>query len=352
MNKRRVLSVVITILVIGLTVVKAQQPVAKGVNWQPMDSVAVWHAKHPKPLLIFMTEPENDSVSKMLSATFTNPGIVQYINTRFYAVKLDITSDLPVTFLNNRVYGKKQGEKYNDLSNTLLGDHPAAPAYILYSMSGKGQAFYGVKDAYEFRALLSYIFEEVNRTVSFDDWFIGYQDAYPPDNSLKKLDLKVKWTTLDNALSANDKDGKKIFLYWYTKWSNSSNVMLLNSLENDSIVPYLNSNFHCVMLDAQTTDTLFWKGQKYINDGRDFKFHQMAISMLKGKMMFPSLVFFGADDKMVALEQIYLPPDKFKLLLRYVNEEAYATMSLKDFLVKNNNGYIEIPLNLEFRTKE
>ena len=74
--------------------------------------------------------------------------------------------------------------------------------------------------------------------------------------------------------------------------------------------------------------------------------------MLKGKMMFPSLVFFGADDKMVALEQIYLPPDKFKLLLRYVNEEAYTTMALKDFLMKNNNGYIEIPLNLEFRNKE
>lgn len=352
MNKKRVFCAVIAIFVIGLNFVNAQQPVTKEVNWQPMDSVAVWHAKHPKPLLIFMTEPGNDSVTKMLNTTFKNPGIAQYINNRFYAVKFDITSDKPVTFLNRQIYGKKQGEKYNDLSNTLFGDHPAAPAYILYSMSGKGQAFYGVKDAYEFRALLSYIFEEVNRTVSFDDWYIGYRDAYPPDNSQKKLNLRVKWTSLDNALSQNDHDGKKIFLYWYTKWSNSSNVMLLNTLENDSIVTYLNDNFHCVMIDAQTTDTLYWKGQKYFNDGRDYKFHQMAISMLKGKMAFPSLVFFGADDKMEALEQIYLPPDKFKLLLRYVNEEAYLTMSLKDFLVKNNNGYIEIPLNLEFRQKE
>lgn len=352
MNKRNLIASIITITVIGLSVAKAQQPVAKEVNWQPMDTVAVWHAKHPKPLLIFMTEPGNDSVTKMLNTTFKNPGIIQYINNRFYAVQFDITSDKPVTFLNQQVYRKKPGEKYNDLSNSLFGDHPAAPAYILYSMSGKGQAFYGIKDAYEFRALLAYIFEEVNRTVSFDDWYIGYQDAYPPDNSQKKLNLRVKWTTLDNALSANDNDGKKIFLYWYTKWSNSSNVMLMNTLENDSIVTYLNENFHCVMIDAQTTDTLFWKGQKYYNDGRDYKFHQMAISMLKGKMAFPSLVFFGADDKMVALEQIYLPPDKFRLLLRYINEEAYLSMSLKDFLVKNNNGYIEIPLNLEFRQKE
>lgn len=121
---------------------------------------------------------------------------------------------------------------------------------------------------------------------------------------------KVKWMTFEEAIAANKENPKKIFIDVYTSWCSWCKVMDKKTFSDSLVATYMNENFYCVKLDAEQKDTINYKGVKfgYIPQ---YKANALAISLLDGKMSYPSFVVLTEEEKRLKIINGYQEKDVF-----------------------------------------
>ncbi|MDR0419647.1 MAG: DUF255 domain-containing protein, partial [Prevotellaceae bacterium] len=105
---------------------------------------------------------------------------------------------------------------------------------------------------------------------------------------------QMKWYSFEEAVALSEKKPRKIFIDVYTDWCGWCKVMDRNTFSNPSIAEYMNKNYYSVKLNAEMTDTVRFKGHIFVNPSSSRRSsHQLAVSLLNGKMSFPSVVFMN-----------------------------------------------------------
>jgi thioredoxin-related protein len=317
-------------LIFGTAKIYAQDQSTNTINWQTFDQIKEQKLTKPKPILVYFYKSDDDTSKLMLNTTLANKDICTYINGKYYATKFDLNSTADINFLDGKVYKKDPAKPNHDLTKLLLGDKPIFPTVLIYNNKAMGFSFNGFKNQYDMLCMLLFIGEDVEKTTRYDLWAPAYFRTFPPGKLQNHVPLGIHWLSLDEALKMNKDEPKKIFLTWYTKWNASSSVFLFNTLNHPKNIEYMNQNFYCVRIDAQTTDTLVWD-KTFINKNEPHQYHEMAVSMLKGKMQFPSYFFFDSQNKIILNDEFYLSPDAFYVLSNYVGSDSYKTIKLADF---------------------
>lgn len=159
----------------------------------------------------------------------------------------------------------------------------------------------------------------------------------------------VKWMTLDEAVAAQEKQPKTILIDAYTDWCGWCKVMDTTTFADPAIAGYINNMFYPVKFNAETTDTIVYRGKTYINqqNGRRPP-HDLAIELLKGSMSYPTIVYI--DDKFNNFPVGgYLKPEQIEPILIYFAEKVNKTAPYDDFKVSfekvyRNNELIEDPI--------
>jgi thioredoxin-related protein len=300
------------------------------VYWKTMEEVIELRSKDPKPTMVFFNMPGKDTCELMLENIFTKREICTYLKPRFYPVIVNVT-DSAIQWFNGKTYYRKPGEVVNSIVNEVLGKNPVYPSLLFFNKENSGIAMKGYKSRYEMRSILVYFAEEINRTTPFHLWHQSYQVAYPMINMPKMLDNPIKWHTLSEALELQKKEPKLLFINWYARLNVGSQVMLFNAFENPTVAEYLNKNFYCVRLDAQTKDTLVWD-KSYVNLMKPDKFHELARTQLGDSYKFPSFLFYDQNKKELFKQQSYLGPLNFYALVNYIGSGAYKTKKLTEFI--------------------
>lgn len=121
---------------------------------------------------------------------------------------------------------------------------------------------------------------------------------------------EVKWMTFEEAIAANKVKPKKIFIDVYTKWCSWCKVMDKKTFSDSTVAAYMNENFYCVKLDAEQKDTINYKGVKFAYMP-EYKANSLAISLLDGKMSYPSFVVLTEDEKRLKIINGYQEKDVF-----------------------------------------
>lgn len=121
---------------------------------------------------------------------------------------------------------------------------------------------------------------------------------------------EVKWMTFEEAIAANKVKPKKIFIDVYTKWCSWCKVMDKKTFSDSTVAAYMNENFYCVKLDAEQKDTINYKGVKFAYMPQ-YKANSLAISLLDGKMSYPSFVVLTEDEKRLKIINGYQEKDVF-----------------------------------------
>lgn len=309
----------------------AQTEPLPAINWLTFEQVSTLNKENPKPVMVFFYKTGNDSSQLMLKTTFTRKEVCIYTNSKYYAVKFDISSKSDVTFMDGKVYKKDPAKPYHDLATLLLGAKPEVPEVILYDDQNNGLSFKGFKKYPEMLCMLVYISENVQKTTRFDIWSPAYFRTFPTDKKENRIPLVVNWIPLKEALKLNKENPKGIFLTFYSKSNAASSVMLANAFSHNKVAAYLNDNFYCVRLDAQTSDTLIWD-KPYYNRHEADKYHELAKTLLKDKMQFPSIFYFDKKNRLILNENSYLSPEALFLLSNYVVSESYKTKPFADFM--------------------
>jgi len=309
----------------------AQQELKPAINWLTFDQVLASYKENPKPLMVFFYKTNDDSSKLLLNTTFTRKEVCVYTNTKYYPVKIDINSKADITFMDGKVYKKNPAKPFHDLATLLLGENPEAPTVLLFDDQNTPYAFKGYKNYNDMLCQLVYVSENVQKTTRYNIWAPAYFRTFPPDKKANRIPLAINWLSLEEALKLNSKSPKGIFLTFFTKSSAASSVMLVNAFSHNQVAKYLDENFYCVRLDAQTLDTLIWD-KEYYNSRRAGNYHDLAKIMMKDHMQFPSIFFFDPTNRLILSENLYLSPEAMYMLSNYVVSESYKTKAFADYI--------------------
>lgn len=144
----------------------------------------------------------------------------------------------------------------------------------------------------------------------------------------------VRWYTWEEAVKANEKEQRKIFVDVYTNWCGWCKKMDKTTFNAPNIAKYLNDDFYAVKLNAEQREDIKFKEHifKFVKQGGRRGYHQLAYELLNGRMSYPTVVVLNEDFARILIAPGYQTADKFQPVLKFAAEEHYKTKTWNQFL--------------------
>ena len=149
-----------------------------------------------------------------------------------------------------------------------------------------------------------------------------------------QADEKIHWMTLNEAIDANSKNPKKIFIDVYTNWCGWCKRMDATTFEDKGVIKYMNATFYPVKLDAETKDTILFKNKAY-TFVPEYKSNEIAAFFLNGQMSYPTSVYLDEKLDLIGPMPGYLTKDQLLPVLKYFGNNTFKTKKWEDFLKEN-----------------
>jgi thioredoxin-related protein len=139
---------------------------------------------------------------------------------------------------------------------------------------------------------------------------------------------KINWISMDDALAAQAKNPKKIFVDMYTSWCGPCKMLDRDTFSNKDVITFINKNFYAVKFNAEGKDVVNYNGQEFTNPGynpakskRRNSQHQFARHM--GVKAYPTMLFLGEDGALINRVKSYKKPQQLELYLKLFGTDKW-----------------------------
>jgi len=138
----------------------------------------------------------------------------------------------------------------------------------------------------------------------------------------------IKWLTYEEGLKAAAKQGKFLFVDFYTNWCGYCKKMDKETFTNKEVVEYLNKNFVAVKVNAESKETM------NLPEG---PIDGIKLARSYGVTGYPTYWFVESNGSKINKMPGYAPPDKFLPVLKFIGDGHYKTKSFKDYIESTQN---------------
>jgi thioredoxin-related protein len=143
----------------------------------------------------------------------------------------------------------------------------------------------------------------------------------------------IKWYSFEDAYNLSKKKPKKIFVDMFTDWCGWCKKMDNETFANPVIAEYMSKNYYCVKFNAERKDTVVIDGQTFVNPNPTGQraSHQLAVSLLRGKMSYPSFVFLNEKGQLINVVAGYQQAREFEKILNWYGSDSYLKMQYEEY---------------------
>lgn len=142
---------------------------------------------------------------------------------------------------------------------------------------------------------------------------------------------EINWMTMNEALAAQAKDPKKIFMDVYTTWCGPCKMLDKNTFSDSDVIEYVNDNFYAVKFNAEGPEEVTYQDFTYTNPryeaerkGRNTTHYFADALKLSG---YPSLVFFTETGDLIQALPGYKTPPQLEIFLKLIASNDYKTVT-------------------------
>ena len=127
---------------------------------------------------------------------------------------------------------------------------------------------------------------------------------------------KIQWYTLEEAMKANEKNPKKLFIDFYTDWCGWCKVMDKKTFTDAQVINFMNENFYAVKFNAEQKEALTFKGKEYkfLQAGKR-GIHSFAYETLDRSASYPSFVVLDEKLNKHGIIKGFKNPEQFLQLM-------------------------------------
>lgn len=144
--------------------------------------------------------------------------------------------------------------------------------------------------------------------------------------------LEVNWISFEEAVEKSKTEKRKIFIDVYTDWCGWCKVMDKKTFSEPAIASYLNEYYYAVKLNAEQTEDIQFREHtfKYVPNGRR-GYHELAVSLLQGKLSYPTVVFMDENFNFIQALPGYRKPEEFHRILTFFGQNQFREMKWDEY---------------------
>lgn len=144
---------------------------------------------------------------------------------------------------------------------------------------------------------------------------------------------RIKWNTWEEAIEKSKKEKKKIFVDVYTDWCGWCKKLDKTTFAEDHIAKYINENYYPIKFNAEMEASVILKGTEYkfIKSGNR-GYHELATSLLQGKMSYPSMVFLDEDFNIIQAIPGFQDVISFEMIITYFGSNSHKSVPWNRFM--------------------
>ena len=153
--------------------------------------------------------------------------------------------------------------------------------------------------------------------------------------SIDGIAQEINWLSLEEAMSLQNKEPKKIMMDVYTNWCGPCKMLDRNTFHNADVVDYVNKNYYAVKFNAEGNDVLTFKGNTFSNPNYKAELankrnsqHQLA--QYFQVTAYPTIVFMDEKGELLAPVKGYKTPPQLELYLKMFKQDDHKSMDSQE----------------------
>ncbi|MDB4609218.1 thioredoxin fold domain-containing protein [Flavobacteriaceae bacterium] len=155
---------------------------------------------------------------------------------------------------------------------------------------------------------------------------------------------QIEWMSLAEALEAQKKEPKKIFMDVYTTWCGPCKLLDKKTFANKDLARYVSEHFYAVKFNAEGDELIRFYNQNFKNPNYDQRkkgrnaTHQFTQFLgIKG---YPTMVFFSEDGDPIMPVVGYYTAQELEPYLKMIKQGDYMVFQGPDALKKYLKSYV------------